>query len=689
MAASLLLTTAATVARAQERPDVLLITIDTLRGDALGIYGGRAATPALDRLVRRGVRFDNAVAHAVLTLPSHTSILSGLDPSRHDVHDNVGFRASSDLDTWAERLKRAGYATAAFVGGFPLDSQFGLAQGFDLYDDFYGHSASDGFYFVERRAEDVVVRARRWIETQRGPWFAWVHVYDPHAPYEAPAPFGVEYANDAYAGEIAYTDAALASLLSDAERTGALVVVTSDHGEALGDHGERTHGIFAYGATLRVPLIVAGMPRLRAGTAVVQRVGHADILPTVLELLGISQEGTEGASLVAAMTGVTGSDIGTRPVYFESLGPNLTRNWAPLRGIFRGNRKFIDLPLPELYDLEHDRAELDNLSSRRATWLHELKTALDAHLEGAATGAGPITEDAATLARLRALGYVGGAGPANPGEYGVEDDPKRLIGLENDVQRAVAAADAGDTAAATRLLTGVLQQRPDFVVALTLLASIEHEQGNTEAAIDRLSDAAAFDWRTADLLVRLGAYLRLADRRQEAVAVLEQARAEEPENLDVLNLLAAVHVEVGATGAADEILSLALELDPTHPGVHANRGMMLLPTRPAAAAEAFRTALRYDPELADAHNGLGGLAFERGSIEAAIEHWRRAIAADERHFRAMSNLGIRLVELNRFEEAVGVLDRLIAGVPATLRDEYQIAAISDMVRRIKHDYGIQ
>ncbi len=687
MAAFLPLATATSTGLPQS-PDVLLITIDTLRRDGLGSYGGRAATPALDDLAARGVRFENAVAHAVLTLPSHTSILTGLDPSRHDVHDNVGFRVPDELDTWAERFQRAGYATAAFVGGFPLDSQFGLAQGFDLYDDFYGHSAAESFYFVERRAEDVVARARRWIDAQSGPWFVWVHVYDPHAPYDPPAPFSAEYAADPYAGEIAYTDAALAPLLDDAERADALVVVTSDHGEALGDHGERTHGIFAYEATLRVPLIAAGLPRLRAGSTVAARVGHADILPTVLELLGMPrQEGIEGISHVAAMTGPEADDI-ERPLYFESLGPSLSRNWAPLTGIFRGDLKFIDLPLPELYDLALDPGEQDDLSDRRATWMVELKAVLDAHLDSAAIGGTRVTEDAATLRRLRALGYVGGAVPADPRDFGVEDDPKNLIALENDVQRAVVAADVGDTETATALLQSVLRQRPDFLIALTLLASIEHESGDTTSAIARLSEATELGWGAADLQAKLGSYLRVTGQRVEAVAVLEQALGEEPENLDVLNLLGALQIELGDREAAAELLSRALELDPTHPATHANRGMMLLSNRPAAAVEAFQAALSYDPELADAHNGLGILAAQRGDSEEAIRRWQRAIDADDRHFHAMRNLGIRLVELNRFVEAVRILDRLIGVVPAAQQREYQIAAITEMVARIKRDHGI-
>src|SRR5687768_9603817 len=242
--------------------NVLLITIDTLRADALGSYGGRAATPALDRLAAEGVRFDFAHAHAVVTLPSHSSILTGQYPFQHGIRDNSGYRLGAKARTAATMLKGAGYATAAFVAAFPVHSRFGLNQGFDAYDDRFGETrAPSDFEMPERPASAVVPLARAWIAAppSRQPWFVWLHVFDPHAPYRPPPPFDTQYASRPYDGEVAATDAALAPLLDQVRASGkpTLVVVTSDHGEALGDHGEGTHGLFAYESTLRVPLIVA------------------------------------------------------------------------------------------------------------------------------------------------------------------------------------------------------------------------------------------------------------------------------------------------------------------------------------------------------------------------------------------------------------------------------------------------
>src|SRR5688572_25517740 len=279
--------------------NVLLITIDTLRGDALGSYGGRAATPNLDRLASEGVRFTFAHAHAVVTLPSHTSIMTGRYPFEHGVRDNAGFRLDSKAVTLAERAKQNGLATGAFVGAFPLDRQFGLAQGFDRYDDVGGREVAQGdFALSERRAEAVVSVAREWIGSQSGKWFTWVHVFDPHSGYAPPPPYDSQYASDPYAGEVAYVDHALGALLetvrasSSSSSRKTTVIVTADHGEGLGEHGEPTHGTFAYESTLRVPLIVAQIGGQgaadvgnRSGRVSDASVRHVDIVPTIAELL--------------------------------------------------------------------------------------------------------------------------------------------------------------------------------------------------------------------------------------------------------------------------------------------------------------------------------------------------------------------------------------------------------------------
>ncbi len=286
--------------------NVLLITIDTLRADALGAYGNAsAATPWMDRLAAGGVRFRTARAHNVLTLPSHASILTGRLPPDHGVRDNAGFRLAGSEATLATRLKARGFHTGAFISAFPLDSRFGLSRGFDVYDDaFVDTAARPAFLEQERAGAETVAAARRWLDERRTKaesWFGWVHLYEPHYPYAAPEPYASRYPNDAYAGEVAATDAALGPLLQPILDAGAatdtLVILTSDHGESLGDHGEATHGIFAYEATLRVPLVLY-YPPLLAPSVIDTTATHADIVPMVLETLGMPPAaGLRGHSL--------------------------------------------------------------------------------------------------------------------------------------------------------------------------------------------------------------------------------------------------------------------------------------------------------------------------------------------------------------------------------------------------------
>ncbi|MGZ7080514.1 MAG: sulfatase, partial [Thermoanaerobaculia bacterium] len=329
--------------RPLEKPDVILITIDTLRADALGFAGNtRVKTPFLDSLAARGIVFTNAHAHNVVTLPSHTNILTGLYPYQHGIRDNAGFKLDAKHATIGAMMKRAGYATAAFVSAFPLDSRFGLNAGFDVYDDRY-REASDPLDFVvqERPAEETIAAARRWYEAAgRQRKFLFLHLYDPHAPYAAPPPYREEYHDAPYLGEVAYVDDQLGKFLTPILATypNTLVIITGDHGEALGDHGEQTHGLFAYEATLTVPLLIVdpkGKPRKDA-----RYVRHIDLVPTILARVGSAiPAGLPGRSLLQA-------DNSAVPSYFESLSASLNRGWAPLVGVIDDGRKYIDLPVP-------------------------------------------------------------------------------------------------------------------------------------------------------------------------------------------------------------------------------------------------------------------------------------------------------------------------------------------------------
>src|ERR1043166_1572987 len=336
------------VAPAGDKPDIILVTIDTLRADSVGFAGNtKVKTPFLDKLASEGLVCANPHAHNVITLPSHTNILTGLYPYQHGVRDNAGYKLSPKFETVATMLRRAGFATGAFIGAFPLDARFGLNQGFDLYDDNYGKGeATLDFALQERNATAVLDSATRWWQSNNGKKrFMWIHLYDPHAPYRPPEPFASQYASDLYLGEIAYVDDALGKALPPLLGRNTLLIVTADHGEARGDHGELTHGLFAYESTLKIPLVVwQPGAKHRAESAYVR---HIDIVPTILAATGIAKP--------PSLAGESLFDVhGSRDGYFESLSASINRGWAPLTGVIHGGEKDIHLPLPEVYDLPKD-----------------------------------------------------------------------------------------------------------------------------------------------------------------------------------------------------------------------------------------------------------------------------------------------------------------------------------------------
>jgi len=349
--------------RGQASLNVLLITIDTLRPDRLSCYSREhLETPNIDGLAEKGILFTKAFAHTSTTFPSHVNILLGTVPLYHGVHDNSTFIVEDRFLTLAEHLKGYGYSTGAFIGAFPLDSKFGLAQGFDVYDDDYRGDRYQKFSYVERKAEIVVDKALEWLREQSAPWFLWIHCWDPHHPYDPPEPFHTQYKDHLYDGEVAYVDSILGRLFDYMQTNGltenTLIVLTGDHGEGLGEHGELTHGYFAYNSTIWIPLIITIPGENKE--QVTQMVTHTDIFPTVCDVLRIEKEPfLQGLSLLPA---IKGKKLPRRPVYFESLYPYYSRQWAPLRGYIYEEEKYIETPIPEVYDLDKDFNELHNLA---------------------------------------------------------------------------------------------------------------------------------------------------------------------------------------------------------------------------------------------------------------------------------------------------------------------------------------
>ena len=643
--------------------NILLVTIDTLRADALGSYGGRATTPNLDRLAARGARFTFAHAHAVVTLPSHASILSGRYPYEHGIRDNTGYRYPANQATAATRLKAAGFATAAFIGGFPLDRRFGLGIGFDRYDDQLqrGTSASEPGD-RERRADAVVTSALGWIDQQQGRWFSWLHLYDPHVPYEPPDPWAARFPSDPYLGEVSATDAALGSLFDRlaTQSRPTLVVITGDHGESLGDHGELTHSIFGYEPVLRVPLLVA---EILPGSASVSTTGvtvdngvrHVDILPTLLESAGIAPGETSGASLRDVIAG-SGAD---RPSYFEAMTSTLARGWAPLRGVLVGRDKYIDLPLPELYDLSTDPGEARNLASTRAERAQVLLNTLKGF--NLAPPGRPQEETPETIERLRSLGYIGGGSATARERYTEDDDPKRLIAIEQGMQRAAEARRAGRSGEAVAMYESILAKRPDTEDAYRHLALTYWLTGQPQQAIATLETALKNGVTQREVRIKLGQYMTEAGQARRAIDLLATFANDDP---DALIALGNAYVAAGRPADAIRTFTRLLTIDPANALAYQNTGIAELGARNAAAAEtALRHAISLDPSLPGAHTALGVVLAGSNRRDEAIAMWKRAVDLDPQEGNALYNLTVNLDASGRKEEARAYGERFLAIAP--------------------------
>jgi arylsulfatase A-like enzyme/Flp pilus assembly protein TadD len=637
-------------ATTKARPNLLLITIDTLRPDRLSCYGSPyLKTPTVDKLAAAGVVFDRAFAHTPLTLPSHTNILLGTTPLAHGVHDNGIFKVPDGLPDLATYLKGNGYATGAFIGAFPLDKRFGLDRGFDVYDEGYTSGTPLDFKFAERKAEKVVESALSWLDGRPEPWFVWIHCFDPHQPYEPPEPFATRFKDDLYSGEVAYVDDSLTKLfqyLNDSQQAARTVVVlTGDHGQSLGEHGESTHGYFAYNSTLWVPLIIAA-PGLKPGR-VEANVCHIDIFPTACDLLGLDRPAyLQGRSLLPAMRGEDLASLDSRSIYFESLYAFDRRGWAPLRGFIRGSQKFIDSPIPELYDLKADFGETKNVAGADvALEKAELGALIKAE---SGPGEAPLANlDAAAREKLQSLGYVGGLRPPAKTKFGPEDDLKTLQPYNQKFEQAQDLYFRGEADRSVQLLLELIRERPDFESPYLFLVTIylkTNRLAEAEALLKAGSDANPSNY---NLVIEYGVVLSQRGRNDEAIGVLIKASKLIDWDPDLWNYLGLAYWSKSDFERAVAAYKRALSLDPKYAVVLANLGRaeaaLGWKNKDAAtlrqAMEHFKLAIENDPRNAAAYDGLGSVYELFGNVDAAITCWSQAVDIDPSYPFALYNLG--------------------------------------------------
>jgi choline-sulfatase len=637
--------------------DVVLVTIDTLRFDAVGFDGNPSGTtPNLDRFAAEGRVFTRAHAHNVLTLPSHTNILTGLYPYQHGVRDNTGFRLDRRVATAATLLAGRGFATGAFVAAFVLDSRYGLSRGFETYDELYRHVDQPLEFEIEQsRAEDIVSAALAWYRARAGkPRFLWIHLYDPHAPYDPPEAFQRRFPADPYLGEVAYADAALAPLLEALRETrpAPLLVVTADHGEARGDHGELTHGLFAYEPTLHVPLMLWCPDLVAAGRDSVSA-RHVDILATILDAVGAEADAKPpGVSLLASRR-TARSDS-----YFESLSANFNRGWAPLRGLLRGEEKYIDLPIAELYDLAADPGEKNNLAPVRSDALRRLRKDL-LEIPTGPTDPGPVGSDEA--AKLRSLGYLSGSSVAKA-SYGPQDDPKNQISVDRQLHEFVALVEKGDRKSALRLAREIVAANPRMRMGYEHLAFLLREMGDLPEAVRVLERASANGVGGESLDRRRALILSEVGRPKEAIALLQPYR--ESLDTETLNTLGIALSDAGRGQEALSLFARVQEIDPGNALAYQNAGIALLKLdRAAQARESLEKALAIHDRNPRAWNALGVAWMRLDQTAKALDAWSKAVAYNPQQYDALYNIGLVAARTGDRARAREALERFAATAP--------------------------
>jgi arylsulfatase A-like enzyme/Tfp pilus assembly protein PilF len=584
--------------------NLVVITLDTTRADYVGAYGSRdVETPALDRLAREGVLFEQAMTTAPLTLPAHASILTGRFPPEHGVRDNGGFFLSPDQTTLAEMLVPQGFRTGGFVAAYVLDGKWGIGQGFETYFDDFDMSKSRGRSLgeIQRPANQVVDKALPWIDSVKdGPFFAWLHFYDPHTPYAPPEPYRTKYKGHPYRGEVAFTDSQVGRVVEFLETRGLLehtvVAVLGDHGESLGDHGEDAHGFFIYEAATRVPFIIRAPLGSSRGRRVADPVRVVDLVPTALDLMGLPPaQGVAGRSVVPLMTGAT-VELGLEG-YAEAMYPLHHYGWSDLRAMRSGRFKVIDAPRPELYDIETDPGEKTDIYQQRRTVGDQMIArlrAMEQAFEKVSAAPPPSDVDPEVRARLAALGYVGSFVATANDPRTTRADPKDKFALFNLLGEARDLAPAkGSFPKVTAILRKVLAEDPQVIDAWFSL-------GN-----------AYFKER----------------RHREAIEYFKRALALKPDyDLAVINI-AAAYRQLGDDDAALAGFEHYLTIDPKDAYVRYQMGEIWLDRGELDRAERlFREALEMDDHVAAANNALGAIAFKRGDLESAGRLAREALA---------------------------------------------------------------
>ena len=692
--------------------NVIVVTLDTTRADRLGAYGFEGVqTPAIDSLARKGILFQHAYAVTPLTLPSHTSLFSGTYPPHHGVRDNGGFIVPDELTTLAEIFKSSGYDTGGFVAAYVLDARWGLDQGFDTYVDDFDVKGQRFISMggVQRPANEVVDAALEWMGQERGaPFFLWVHLYDPHAPYEAPEPYRSRYRDAPYLAEIAFTDNQVGRLIESLEMAGkrdeTFIVVVADHGESLGDHGEIQHGFFIYEGATHVPLIISTPFEEVAGVEATEIVSLIDVMPTILDMSGLEiPEAVQGQSLTSLF--LEGADAETRFVYSETFYARYHYGWSELAAIQDERYKLIMSSDPELYDLTKDPGETINLVATESELYESLEAAADQFVDEISEGGAGgefMAVDEDTLAKLASLGYIGSFVPTDEESAEKLSSPREKIGIYNKSIQARQRMHAEKYDEAEQLLQEILAEDPKvldvyqsmaqlydlqerFVEAAEVykqaiplkpedpyayinLAETQIKLGKVQEAERTALDALDFVEPNAHIYYLLGNVNRMQGRLLESLAYYEQCLGVNPDSATGYSGLAGAYFDLDDLQAAEENARKALSLDNSLPSMHFTLARIHeAEGEPQQAAAEYLKEIEVTPEDVGSHFNLAMIYRVAGRVADEERQLRRVLEINPEHPRGL--LFMARIYLNRGENYARAVEMVTAAVAKPLENQ--------------------
>ncbi|MCP4217578.1 MAG: sulfatase-like hydrolase/transferase, partial [bacterium] len=640
--------------------NVILITLDTLRWDHVSAYNqGRADTPHMDRMAEEGVLFERCIAQTPLTLPSHTTILSGTYPLHHQVRDNGGFQVPQSLDFVSEVLQKEGFATSGFIAAYVLHSKWGINQGFDHYSDNFDLTKIKmvSLGSVQKGADVVLPEAQQWIQKNKDKrFFSWIHLYDPHIPYTPPSPFKERHPGDPYRGEVEYMDQELGKFFDYLEGEGlmdnTLIILASDHGEGLGDHEENTHGFFIYDSTVRVPFIIRA-PFTFPTQRVKKTVELADIAPTILDALGIPvPESYQGVSLVKLMFG---GDIEKNNAYTETYYPRLHFGWSELKAIYNNNMKYIEAPKQELFDLQKDSDEKDNLAIKKSYEAQKAEDRLARFIADQSANAKEPGEaqklSKGDREKLAALGYIN----TQVDTAGKKDlpDPKGKVSVFNDLGEAKRMMTEKKIKKAIQILEKIIKDEPDFLDATFLLGNIYSKEGDLEGGLKLFYEV--LEKKPDYNAVMVNIVNTLTKLRQFDKALVEVKRFIEvfPDDHSFFNELGNIYFLTKEYDNALEAFTTSVEKEKLNPYAHNYIGAVKIIKKEFEVAEThLLKTYKENPELKDVNFLLAQVEENRGMKQKAVDYYLTELKLRPNHFRACYNLGDLYRKMGKGDEAV-------------------------------------